>query len=245
MATSRAVDRGRRGWGPTGVRVAGVLPGSIVPGSFVRQRKSQGLCGDRRAKPHAPGPPTVGGPGGTWNRLRRPRVKPPCVLLCHEAQHGHVQPTGPARRRRPMNAVRLLPLVVFAFVLACGPASGTSPRLDPSPAVSPAGGPPRVTGTISAGPVCPVEQDPPDPDAHRGRSRAQSSSRRTRSGQEVGRTTSAADGSYELVVSETGTVLITALPVAGLAQPPEPVSVTFAVPGEVDHIDLVYDTGIR
>ena len=38
--------------------------------------------------------------------------------------------------------------------------------------------------------------------------------------EEVGRTTSAADGSYELAVTESGSVLITALPVAGLMGTP-------------------------
>ena len=102
-----------------------------------------------------------------------------------------------------------------------------------------------MTGAITAGPVCPVEQDPPDPRCAPRPVEGAVIVATNASGQEVGRTTSAADGSYELVVSETGTVLITALPVAGLAQPPEPVSVTFVIPGEVDHIDLVYDTGIR
>jgi len=52
-------------------------------------------------------------------------------------------------------------------------------------------------------------------------------------------------GSYQLIVSETGTVLITALPVAGLARPPAPVSVTLASPSEIERVDLEYDTGIR
>jgi hypothetical protein len=64
-------------------------------------------------------------------------------------------------------------------------------------------------------------------------------------GQEVGRATSAADGSYQLIVSETGTVLITAQPVVGLARAPAPVSVTLASPSEIERIDFEYDTGIR
>ncbi|HEV8404141.1 MAG TPA: hypothetical protein VGQ31_14020 [Candidatus Limnocylindrales bacterium] len=64
-------------------------------------------------------------------------------------------------------------------------------------------------------------------------------------GQEVGRATSAADGSYRLVVSETGTVTITGLPVAGLMGTPAPARVTVAGPGQLEHLDLAYDTGIR
>jgi len=144
-----------------------------------------------------------------------------------------------------MNVVRLLPLVVCALVVACGPPSGASPRPSPSPAVSPAGGPPRVTGTVTAGPVCPVEQIPPDPQcAPRPVAGAIIVATNT-GGQEVGRTTSGADGSYELIVGETGTVLVTAQPVVGLAMPPAPVSVGLSSPSEVERIDLEYDTGIR
>ena len=64
-------------------------------------------------------------------------------------------------------------------------------------------------------------------------------------GQEVGRATSAADGTYELPVLETGAVVLTAQPVAGLMRPPQPVSVTLASPGQVERVDLEYDTGIR
>ncbi len=65
------------------------------------------------------------------------------------------------------------------------------------------------------------------------------------SGEEVGRGTSAADGSYELAITEPGSVLITALPVAGLMGTPSPVSLTLIAPSEVHRLDLEYDTGIR
>jgi hypothetical protein len=151
----------------------------------------------------------------------------------------------PARRRGPVNAFQMLTLVAFALVVACSPASVTSALPSPSPVASPAGGPPRVTGTISAGPVCPVESSPPDPRCAPRPVADAVIVATDASGQEVGRATSAADGSYQLIVSETGTVLLTALPVAGLAQPPAPVSVTLAHPSEIEHIDLEYDTGIR
>lgn len=144
-----------------------------------------------------------------------------------------------------MNVVGLLPLVACVLAAACGPASGASAVPSPSPFVSPAGGPPRVAGTVSAGPVCPVEQIPPDPQCAPRPVAGAIIVATDAGGQEVGRTTSAADGSYDLVVGETGTVLITAQPVAGLARPPEPVSVVLSSPSEVERIDLEYDTGIR
>jgi len=133
-----------------------------------------------------------------------------------------------------MNAVRLLPLVAFALVIACGP-----------PVVSPAGGPPSVMGTISAGPVCAVETSPPDPQCAPRPVAGAVIVATDASGQEVGRATSAPDGSYQLIVTETGIVLITALPVAGLARAPAPVTVTLSFPSQIERVDLEYDTGIR
>jgi hypothetical protein len=102
-----------------------------------------------------------------------------------------------------------------------------------------------VTGTITAGPVCPVETVPPDPRCAPRPVAGAVIVATDGSGREVGRATSAADGSYDLIVGETGTVLLSALPVAGLARAPVPVSVTLAGPNEVAHVDLEYDTGIR
>jgi hypothetical protein len=64
-------------------------------------------------------------------------------------------------------------------------------------------------------------------------------------GQELGRTTTAADGSYQMVVGETGTLTISGLPVAGLMRAPAPTNVTLTSPGETERVDLQYDTGIR
>src|SRR6478735_5384216 len=131
-----------------------------------------------------------------------------------------------------MNAVRLLALVACALVVACGP--GTTvvepPGHSQPPEVSPAGGPPRVTGTITAGPVCPVEQTPPDPQCAPRPVADAVIVATNAAGTEIARTTSAADGSYELIVAETGTVLISALPVAGLVSAPAATSVMLTSP---------------
>ena len=102
-----------------------------------------------------------------------------------------------------------------------------------------------MTGTVTAGPVCPVEQSPPDPKCAARPVAGAVIVATDASGQEVGRATSAADGSYLVIVGQTGTVLISALPVAGLTGVPAPVTVTLAAPSEVERIDLEYDTGIR
>jgi hypothetical protein len=100
-------------------------------------------------------------------------------------------------------------------------------------------------GTITAGPVCPVEQSPPDPQCAPRRVEGAVVVATNASGEEVGRVASAADGSYDLAVTETGSVVITALPVAGLMGTPSPVSLRLIAPSEVHRLDLEYDTGIR
>jgi hypothetical protein len=149
------------------------------------------------------------------------------------------------RRRRDVNAVRFLGLLACAVVIACGPAGGASPAADPSPVISPAGGPPGVTGTVTAGPVCPVETVPPKPECASRPVAGAVIVATDAGGQEVGRATTAADGSYQMLVGETGTLTISGLPVAGLMRAPAPVNVTLTIPGEIERLDLQYDTGIR
>jgi hypothetical protein len=143
-----------------------------------------------------------------------------------------------------MLVVRLLLLAACALVAGCAP-GGTSAPPDASPVVSPAGGPPSVTGTVTAGPVCPVERNPPDPGCAPRPVPGAVILATDASGQEVGRTTSAADGSYRLIVGETGSVVISASHVDGLVGEPAPVTVLLDSPSEVEHLDLEYDTGIR
>ena len=102
-----------------------------------------------------------------------------------------------------------------------------------------------MMGTITAGPVCPVESSPPDPQCAPRPVGGAVIVATDASGDEVGRATSAADGSYELAVGETGNVVISAMPVAGLMGTPSPVSLTLIAPSEVHRLDLAYDTGIR
>ena len=157
-----------------------------------------------------------------------------------------MQPVALFRRRTDVNLVRLLGLLLTSvLVVACGSASGASPVADPSPAVSPAGGPPSVTGTVTAGPVCPVETVPPKPECAPRTVPGAVIVATDAGGQELGRATTAADGSYQIVVAQTGTVTISGLPVAGLMRAPAPVDVTLPSPSVTERVDLEYDTGIR
>lgn len=123
------------------------------------------------------------------------------------------------------------------------PASGATPSGGGGP--SPAGGPPRITGTVTAGPVCPVERNPPDPSCAPRPVAGAVIVGTDAAGNEVGRATTAEDGTYELVVGKTGTILLTPQPVQGYMGTAPPVTVTLAGPGDVAVVDLAYDTGIR
>ncbi len=127
-------------------------------------------------------------------------------------------------------------------LLGCTAPSGTA---GPSPIVSPAGPPPSVTGVVTAGPVCPVERNPPDPSCAPRPVVGAVIEAVDAGGRAVARSTTGADGSYLLTIGETGTFAITAQPVAGFMWAPAPVTVTLAVPGATERVDLEYDTGIR
>ena len=146
-------------------------------------------------------------------------------------------------------------MMVAAILGACtGPGQESSPsavQISSGPPASrqsvptPAGPPPEVMGIVTAAPVCPVEHSPPNPAcAPRPVAGAVIVAIDT-SGQTLGRTTTAADGSYLMVVGATGTFRIEGLPVKGLMSVPAPVTVTLSGPGEHARVDLQYDTGIR
>ena len=140
----------------------------------------------------------------------------------------------------------VLAALTGALLMACGtPGGPASPSASPTPVISPAGGPPTVGGTVTAGPVCPVEQAPPASACAPRPVGGAVIVATDADGREVGRTTSAVDGAYLLTVDATGTLVIHGLSVAGLMGVPTPVTVTLTVPGASAHVDLEYDTGIR
>jgi hypothetical protein len=145
-----------------------------------------------------------------------------------------------------MHRLGVLGLVVAALLGACTqsapvPASPAGSASGPAPAAST----PIITGTVTAGPVCPVEQNPPDPACAPRPVAGAVIIATDATGTEVCRATSGSDGTYELVLLETGTVLVTAEAVAGLMGVPAPVAVELAEPDQVVRVDLEYDTGIR
>ena len=108
----------------------------------------------------------------------------------------------------------------------------------------PAGPISYVVGTVTAGPVCPVERNPPDPSCEP-RLVAGAVITASFAGQgEVARATTAPDGSYRILIHGYGTYTLTALPVRSLMNAPAPVAVTLD-PMETRRVDFEYDTGIR
>lgn len=101
-----------------------------------------------------------------------------------------------------------------------------------------------VSGTVTAGPTCPVVTDPPDPSCADRPVEGAVLVVTTLDGVELDRTTSDANGRFALSLP-TGTYRLEPQPVEGLMGTAEPVE--FSVEPGAPALDLVigYDTGIR
>lgn len=100
-----------------------------------------------------------------------------------------------------------------------------------------------IEGLVVAGPVCPVETDPPDPGcAPRPVPSAEITATNEQTGAEKVAVTDA-EGRFRIEI-EAGAVQLTGAPVEGLLGVPDPVRID-AVGGGRHVVDLVYDTGIR
>ena len=108
-------------------------------------------------------------------------------------------------------------------------------------------GAPEVTATVEgrlvAGPVCPVESDPPDPQCAPRPVEGAEIVATTIDGRQY-RTESGPDGHFELSVA-AGEVTVEFLPVDGLMGIPEPILVVVTEGDTLDLGDVGYDTGIR
>lgn len=100
-----------------------------------------------------------------------------------------------------------------------------------------------VSGVVTAGPVCPVEKNPPDPACAPRPVDGAILVFRDGSGTEVARITTAADGTFFAELAQ-GFYVVAAQPVEGLLGTPGPQAVT-VTGGAAVRLALTYDTGIR
>lgn len=128
------------------------------------------------------------------------------------------------------------------------PTNAASPRASssPAPVTSPrpsSAGTARIVVELLAGPVCPVERNPPDPSCAARKVADTHVVLRDASGNQVGEGTSDGDGKVTFLVPG-GDYVVESAAVAGLMGQAQPQNVTVA-DGQTANVVLSYDTGIR
>jgi hypothetical protein len=131
-------------------------------------------------------------------------------------------------------STRLLLIVVVGLVAAC-----QAPVVGPSVGARAV----EVAGVAQAGPVCPVERQPPDPGCA-ARPVAGAVLVVTQNGKEVARTTTGADGTFHLPLAP-GDYQLVPQPVTGLMGTAGPVDFTVRDGAPPAPLVVAYDTGIR
>ena len=101
-----------------------------------------------------------------------------------------------------------------------------------------------VRGTVTAGPTCPVEHDPPDPACAPRLVAGAVLVVTDAAGTEVARATSTEDGSFSIELGP-GAYRLTAQPADGLMGTPEPMDFEVAAGAPMTEVQVSYDTGIR
>ena len=100
-----------------------------------------------------------------------------------------------------------------------------------------------VRGTVSAGPTCPVEREPPDPACAPRPVAGAVLVVTDAAGMEVARVSSAEDGTFSIELGP-GAYRLTAQPADGLMGTPEPTDFQVEA-GPMTELQVSYDTGIR
>jgi hypothetical protein len=114
-----------------------------------------------------------------------------------------------------------------------------------SPVAIPSTGGPWLVGVATAGPVCPVQRNPPDPACAPRPVVGATIAVLDPGGREITSATTGVDGTYRVAVP-AGSVRVQAAPVAGLMGTPALTDVVVpAGPAAWVRVDLLYDTGIR
>ena len=101
-----------------------------------------------------------------------------------------------------------------------------------------------ITGIVTAGPVCPVVTDPPDPGCDDRPVAGAEIVVRDASGETVATVRSAEDGTFSVAVP-AGRYELVPQPVEGLMGTAAAVEVTVREGGLPAPVEIIYDTGIR
>ena len=101
-----------------------------------------------------------------------------------------------------------------------------------------------IAGIVTAGPVCPVVTDPPDPACDDRPVAGAEIAVRNDAGETVAKVRTAEDGSFSVTVA-AGRYELVPQPVEGLLGTAAAVSVTVEEGVAVEQIEISYDTGIR
>ena len=129
-------------------------------------------------------------------------------------------------------------LALLAIAAACTPGASNGPGQTPASSADGV----VIDGRVHAGPTCPVQKVPPDPDCADRPVAGAVLVVKTAAGVEVARATSAADGSFRITLP-TGDYVLVPQPVQGYMGTAAPIP--FHAQGDGAALDVSYDTGIR
>jgi hypothetical protein len=130
-------------------------------------------------------------------------------------------------------------ILAALLLAACTPSGGPPTEVPPSgPSAYPVG------GIAMAGPVCPVEQIPPNPSCAPRPVVGAVMIVTAADGNIAARSTTGSDGRWSAVLPP-GDYTLTPQPVAGLLGVAQPVQFTVSAAGSSVSLDVTYDTGIR
>lgn len=142
--------------------------------------------------------------------------------------------------RRSTHAL-VLALAIALSAAACSAGAAISPG--PSASASTSTATAVLSGSVTAGPVCPVEKVPPDPSCAPKAVHGAHLLIRDAEGKVVATLTTDANGAFSVTLP-LGSYTIVAQPVTGLLRAPDAKQVVVGASG-LSGIALTYDTGIR
>jgi hypothetical protein len=138
-------------------------------------------------------------------------------------------------RSAPGRSPRLALLAVLAVLAVIAACTSTAPTPGPTGI---------ITGSAMAGPTCPVESDPPDPNCEPRPVAAAVIVATDAAGNEVARTQTGGDGRFSLTVPH-GRWQIRAEPRDDYFAVSEPIEIDVDATDIARVVDFTYDTGIR